>query len=249
MSTVTRQKPARARAKQVIRPLERADEETRIVFRGVGWGVYDALSAALPDGSPIRMIYDGKDLEILMPSQIHDNFKELLGLFVHETAAAFRIPIAGGGQTTWKRPEIARGLEADNSFYFRPEKFPVVAEARKRRSMDIADYPNPDMAVEIDISPPAVDREDIYKKLQVAELWYFDGEEVTIEQLGEDGNYRPAEQSRFLPIKPAEIRRWLLEEEALDRTAWLLRLRAWLRRIARTRKRPTPRPRGRKGQD
>jgi hypothetical protein len=91
---------------------------------------------------------------------------------------AFDVPIAGGGQTTWKRPDLVRGLEADDSFYFRPEKSPIVAEARKRRSLDIADYPNPDMAVEVDISPPAVDRENICKKLQVAEIWYFDGNEV-----------------------------------------------------------------------
>jgi Uma2 family endonuclease len=245
MSTVTRQKTSKAQARRAIRPVDRDDAETRIVFRGVGWEVYDALSDALPDGSPIRMIYDGQDLEILMPSNIHDDFKELLGLFVHETAKAFRIPIAGGGQTTWKRPELARGLEADNSFYFRPEEFPIVAAARKRRSLDIADYPNPDMAVEVDISPPAVDREDIYKKLQVAEIWYFDGEELTIEQLGEDGNYSVAEQSLFLPVKPAESRRWLVEEDSLDRTAWGLRLQAWLRRISRTRKPPKRRPRRR----
>ncbi len=54
---------------------------------------------------------------------------------------------------------------------------------------DIAEYPNPDLAIEIDISPPEVDREGIYKSLQVAEIWRFDGEEVTIEQLREDGTY------------------------------------------------------------
>ena len=43
--------------------------------------------------------------------------------------------------------------------------------------MDIADYPNPDLAIEIDISPPEVDREGIYKSLKVAEIWRFDGEE------------------------------------------------------------------------
>jgi hypothetical protein len=246
MSTVTRRRPSKARTRRVVRPLDRDDAETRIVFRGVGWEVYDALSDALPDGSYVRMIYDGKDLEIMTTSQIHDDFKDLLGLFVHETATAFRIPIAGGGQATWKRPEVARGLEADNSFYFRPEKFPLVAAARKRRSMDIADYPDPDMAIEVDISPPEVDREEIYKQLQVAEIWYFDGEEATIEQLGEDGNYSVAEQSRFLPVKPSEIRRWLVEEDSIDRTAWLIRLRAWLRRISRTRQRQTPRPRRRK---
>ena len=155
----------------------------------------------------------------------------------------------GAGQTTWKRPELARGLEADDSYYFLAEKLPVVAAALKRRSKDIADYPNPDMAIEIDISPPAVDREDIYKKLQVAEIWYFDGEELTIEQLGEDGTYAVASQSRFLPIKAIEIRRWLVEEDSTDQLVWSQRLRAWLPRISRTRKPTTRRPRRRKADD
>jgi hypothetical protein len=241
MSTITARKPSKVRTKRRIRPLNRDDAETRIVLRGVGWDVYDMLSDAVGEESYVRMVYDGKDLEIMTTSNIHDDFKALLSLFVHETARAFHIPIAGGGQTTWKRPELARGLEADDSFYFRLEKFPIIAEARKRRSLDVADYPNPDMAVEVDISPPAVDREDIYKKLRVAEIWYFDGEEVTIEQLGEDGNYAIASQSQFLPVKPREIRRWLVEEDSLDRTAWGLRLQAWLRRICRTRKPPARR--------
>ncbi len=246
MSTVTRQKPSRAGAKRVIRTLEAEDAETRLVFRGVGWEVYDALSDALPEASAIRMIYDGKDLEIVMPSNLHDHFKDLLGLFVHEVAVAMLIPVSGAGQTTWKRPELARGLEADQSFYFLPEKLPVVAAALTRRSRNIADYPNPDLAVEVDLSPPQVDRDEIYKQLQVAEIWFFDGNEATIEQLGEDGKYVVADTSRFLPIKAVEIRRWLLEEPYTERTSWLLRLRAWLRRIARTRRRATPRPRRRK---
>ncbi len=86
--------------------------------------------------------------------------------------------------------------------------------------MDIADYPNPDLAVEIDISPPEVDREDIYKRLQVAEIWRFDGEDVTIEQLREDGTYAVAEMSRFLPVKAVEIRRWIVEEDSSDQPAW-----------------------------
>ena len=249
MSTITRREPSRARAKRAIRPLARGDAETRVVLRGVGWKVYDLLSDAVGEGSQVRLTYDGKDLEIVTTSNIHDYFKYVFGVFVHEVATALAIRMLGAGQTTWKRPELARGLEADDSFYFRPEKIPIVRAALKRRSKDIADYPNPDMAIEIDISPPAVDREDIYKKLQVAEIWYFDGEELTIEQLGEDGTYAVASQSRFLPIKSVEIRRWLVEEDSTDQIAWTRRLRAWLRRISRTRKPTTRRPRRRKADD
>ena len=40
----------------VIRPMVRDDEETRIVIRGVGWAAYDAISNAVPEGSPVRVI-------------------------------------------------------------------------------------------------------------------------------------------------------------------------------------------------
>jgi Uma2 family endonuclease len=248
MSTVTTQEPSKpakkapskARATRAVRPLVRQDAETRIVLRDVGWEVYDILSDAVGEGQHVRMAYDGKDLELMTTSRIHEHFKDLFGLFVAEVANELRIPRGAAGETTWKRPEIARGLEADQCYYFLPEKLTADARARASKSMDVADYPNPDLAVEIDLSPPEVDREDIYKKLQVAEIWYFDGEDVRIEQLREDGTYAAAEMSRFLPIKAVEIRRWLAQEDSSDQTAWCLRLRTWLRRISRTRKPPKP---------
>jgi hypothetical protein len=246
MSTITARKPSKVRAKRFVRVPDRDDWETRIAIPGVDWKVYDVLSDAVGEGSYIRITYDGRDLEIIATSGLHDYFKDLTGVFIHEVSTAMRIPISGSGQTTWKRPELARGLEADQSYYFLPDKILVVGAAIKRRSMDIADFPNPDMAVEIDISPPLADRRSIYKALQVAEIWYFDGNELAIEQLQEDGTYAVAEMSRFLPIRPAEIRRWLVEEDSSNQTAWCLRLRAWLRRISQRRNPPTKRPNRRK---
>jgi hypothetical protein len=162
MSTIAKRKPSKGRARRAIRLPDRRDAETRIVLPGVGWEVYDLLSDAVGEGSHIRMTYDGKDLEIMTTSNIRFFFKRLAGRFVDEVTMAFEIPRTSSGQTTWKRPELSRGLEADDSFDFQADKISAVAAARGRRFMDIADYPNPDMAVEIDMSPPAVDREDIY---------------------------------------------------------------------------------------
>jgi hypothetical protein len=36
--------------------------ETRLCFRGVGFGVYQSLASALPPQSPAKLAYDGKDL-------------------------------------------------------------------------------------------------------------------------------------------------------------------------------------------
>src|SRR5438045_881021 len=193
MSTIARSKPSSLASQ--VRPHPMLDRERRIVIRGVDWETYDRLSDAVGEGQHVRLAYDGKDLEIMSTSHIHEYFKELLGLFVHEVCTELEIPRLPGGETTWKRSELAKGLEADQCYEFRPEKLAIVAAAIKRRSKDIADYPNPDLAIEIDISPPEVDRMGIYESLQVAEIWRFDGEEVTIEQLQADGTYVEAKMS------------------------------------------------------
>ncbi|MGB0071281.1 MAG: Uma2 family endonuclease [Isosphaeraceae bacterium] len=102
---------------------------------------------------------------------------------------------------------------------------------KARRSLDIADYPNPDLGIEIDMSPPKIDRPAIYAALKVAEIWRFDGEhqQLFIERLEDDGTYRTVDRSSFLPLYAAEIRRWVVGEDSHDESVWARRLRARVR--------------------
>jgi Uma2 family endonuclease len=201
------------------------------VIRGVNWAFYERLVDSIPEGVNIHVDYDGKDLEIMVLGPFHDGKKKLLGQLVEAVTQELEIPYKSAGQTTWKRPEIARGLESDESYFFRAEKLAAVAKSTARRSMKIADYPNPDLAIEVDISPPEIDRPGIYAALKVAEVWRFDGsiEQVIIDRLEDDGKYHPVEGSAFLPIRAEEIRRWVVEEDSSDESAWARRLRAWTR--------------------
>jgi len=107
----------------------------------------------------------------------------------------------------------------------------VADEAILRWSKDVAEYPNPDLAIEVDVSPSKVDRPGIHAALRVAEVWRFDGEHkrIVIERLSEDGTYQTAEASEFLPVRPEEVGRWVLEEDRRAGSAWGRRLRAWVR--------------------
>jgi Uma2 family endonuclease len=201
--------------------------EGSLVFRGVDWHTYNQLSESLGDGQRVHLIYDGKDLEIMVIGNAHEILKGRASKIVNALAMGRRVNYVDSGQATWKTK--LRGLEADLSYYFDPEKIRAAKAAFARDSRDPADYPRPDMAIEIDLSPSQVDRPAIYRDLRVFEIWRFTGRaRLIIEQLQADGSYAAVAESRFLRIRPEEVIRWLNEADVEpDESAWQLRLTQW----------------------
>jgi Uma2 family endonuclease len=206
--------------------------DQRSLFPGVDWHTYRQLSEATGEGQPIRLIYDGKDLEIMVTGNVHERFKELLGMIVKAIAMGRDLDYLSCGQTTWRT--LIRGLEADLSYYFDPEKVRMAQGALARGSKDPAEYPRPDLAIEIDMSPPQVDRPAIYSDLGVAEVWRLvRGQELIIELRQADGSYAQAEESRFLGIRAEEILRWLNAAATEREAAWNRRLNQWAMGLGR----------------
>jgi Uma2 family endonuclease len=212
-----------------LEELERLTQvpDQRIVFRGVDWAFYDRLVDSIPEGSNIHIDYDGKDLETMANGPDHEDIADTFGNFVGVVAEEFGISFKGMRETTWRRPEIARSLEADQCYYFQPEK--IAAYARSRGKNDISLCPNPDLAIEVDISRPEIDRAGIYAALGVPEVWRFDNRRVIIERLTPAGVYVAVAASGFLPVRAEEIHRWVVDEDLTDDLAWMRRLRAEFR--------------------
>jgi Uma2 family endonuclease len=210
-----------------LEELERLTEvpDRRVVFRGVDWSFYDRLVDSIPEGSNIHVDYDGKDLEVMSKGADHELSKRLMAKIVDIVAEEYDIRFAGYGETTWKRPELARGIDADESFFFQEEKIEAAAQADLRDPKNIAGCPNPDLAIEIDISPPATDRASIYAALRVAEIWRFNGRKVIIERLTAEGKYVATGTSGFLPVSADDILRWLVDKDRKNQAAWLRKLR------------------------
>ena len=157
----------------------------------------------------------------------HEGVRELLSLFVNEILDGLEIDCWGLGSTTWKRSELERGIEADLCYCFEPAKQEACEAADSRDSNDVGDYPNPDLAVEVDLSPPKIDRPAIYRDLRGSGDLCCAGI-VSIEQLGVDGNYVAAESSQFLHVTPDEVTRWVISEKSGNRRQWKIRLRRWI---------------------
>jgi Uma2 family endonuclease len=219
MSTITKQK--RTRRSQL-------DGERRWLIRDAAWDDYDLLNRLLPE--TFRLAFDGSNLEIMVTSPLHDDYADALDAFFKAVAGALGIAFKPYRSTTWARPEIERGIQADDCYYLDPAKIQAAVKAGSRKSRDARDYPNPDLAIETDLSSPKADRPSIYASLRIAELWIFDGRVLTISRLGKDASYRDVEESGFLPLRADQVPRWILEEDRSDYDRWTRRIRAWARR-------------------
>src|SRR5262249_23255750 len=157
MSTVTRPRSSRGGAPPSQVRDDREGGEIRIAIRDVGWHVYETLVDSIGEGQHVRVAYDGKDLEIMTTGYHHQGYKVRFGCLMSALRFELDIPCLEGGETTWKRPAIARGLETDLCYFFTPKKLAAVSASFARKSDNIADYPDPDLAIEIDLSPAQID--------------------------------------------------------------------------------------------
>src|SRR5436190_19904281 len=111
MSTITRPRSTSTVTPSPKPPRAFVPGEQRIVIRGVGWHVYETLVDSIGEGQHVHVAYDGKDLEIMATGYRHEGYKVLFGRLVNAVTFELDIQWLEAGQTTWKRPEIARGLE------------------------------------------------------------------------------------------------------------------------------------------
>lgn len=202
------------------------EPEQRFLLPGVGWAGYEALLAMVGDGH-VRLTCDGKDVELMAPSIEHEEYGNLIGRIIECVTEELRIPCVGVGSTTWRKTLRERGLEADECYYL--ANAPRVRA--KRKNLDLAVDPPPDLAVEVEISRSALDRMAIYAALRVPEVWRFDGETLTIWHLQADGTYATVPVSPGLPmLLPGEVVRWVVEADSMDdHSEWGRRLREWVR--------------------
>ncbi len=201
--------------------------DTRMVIADVTWEDYEGLAETLGESRTCRVAFDGKDIEMMTPGPLHERQKSLLELFITFVASELKIRRQPMGSVTWRRKTLERAIESDLCYYFEAAK--LAAARYEARSDDIDDYPNPDLAAEVDISPPKIDRSGIHAALQVQEVWRVCKKSVSIEQLGPDGKYVPATRSLFIPVRPEDVIRWVFEEDPNDLVTWEERLREWVR--------------------
>ena len=195
----------------------------RVILQNISWQTYRSLVHDFEQEPAIRLTYDLGTLEIRMPLDPHETFKKLLGRLIEAATEVLGLEIRSLGSRTCDREDLAKGLEPDQCYYIQHE-----AQVRGVAQIDLAHYPPPDLAVEIDITSSSLNRLAIYSALRVPELWRFDGDRLTIYTL-QGADYTTSPHSLALPaVTSADIERYLQLQPTTGENSLVRQFRQWL---------------------
>jgi Uma2 family endonuclease len=163
-----------------------------LILLSVNWTDYERLLADLAHRSGVRISYDCGTLEIVSPSQRHENRVRFLEDLVRAFAHARKLPLEKFGHTTWKRPSLAKGVEPDACYYVE-NAIQIIGKTE----IDLESSPPPDIAVEIDVTSDSAKKLSLYAALAIPEVWLDDGKRFAIYELA-GAEYVEVAASRFL---------------------------------------------------
>ncbi len=176
------------------------DAERRMALAGVSWATYARLCDEVVHG-PTKITYDRGRMEIVVVSNRHEWVKTILGRVIEAYADAVGIVAEGFGGMTLRREDLGRGLEPDECYYV-AHAAATAGWGAEDHPLDLTVDPPPDLAIEVDISPPDVAKPPIYAALGVPEIWRYDGQAVAFLARAPDGRYVVTDRSLAFPDLP-----------------------------------------------
>jgi Uma2 family endonuclease len=196
--------------------------EEKVSLSGISWETYQTLLTELSNRK-LRLIYYHGNLQIMVPSPEHELYKEVLGRFVETLAEELDIKIYPLGSTTFKRPKLS-GAEPDKCFYIQN-----LNAVKGKKRIDTQQDPPPDLVIEIDITSFSDNSLEVYRDLQIPEVWIYHGTILKINLL-QNQQYIISEQSLAFPNLPIlEITQFLEQSMTRDYLDLVKAFRCWVK--------------------
>ncbi len=146
--------------------------ETRTVLENVRWETFVEL-AEQRRGSVPRMTFDEGVLELMSPRRQHENIGSLIGRLVETYTEVLDIEICSVASTTFKRKDLQKAFEADESYYIEHAE-----QIRRKEEVDLTIDPPPDLVIEVEITSSAIQKLKLFAAMGVPEVWRHDGERL-----------------------------------------------------------------------
>lgn len=160
--------------------IQAEDPEQRQLISGVTWKQYEAFLNDLGDSPRYRVTYLDGVLELMSPNRRHERNKTNIGSLVEAYCQEKRIRYFPLGSTTLRKEEKRGGIEPDECYCIGTDK------------------EFPDLAIEIIETSGSINKLEVYKRLQVKEVWFFKKNRFEIYHLRGE-TYEKISQSQVLP--------------------------------------------------
>jgi Uma2 family endonuclease len=185
------------------------------VYLRVDWNGYQQLLALRGDSSVPRITYLKGVAELMSPSRYHEIDKKRFARLLETWSEIANVPLEGYGSWTLEDEKADRGAEADECYTVRR----VVKSDEER----------PDIAIEVVWTSGGIDKLEVYRKLGVREVWFYERGKLrffALRREADDDVYRAIPRSELLPELPIEVLLACMKEP--DQTSAVRALRAAL---------------------
>lgn len=170
-----------ANATPIPDPDAPAAEDHFVHLRG-GWSDYQRVLRMRGEQSRPRIAYLDGVIEIMSPSIYHEGIKSLVGRLVEVWCLERDIEFSAYGSWTLKKEEEEAGVEPDECY--------VLGEYMKHPK-------RPDLAIEIIWTGGGIGKLEIYRRMGVREVWFWERGRITPHTL-RGRKYVPIPQSEVL---------------------------------------------------
>lgn len=178
--------------------VETADH--RVHMHGISWDHYELMLEMRGGRSQPRMSYLDGELELMTTSEDHERLTNWIGylvvVYMEHRGMAFG---AYGHYTIMQRAELA-GAEADQCY---------------RVGRDQSKGRPPDLAIEVIWTRGGLDKLEIYRRLNVQEVWFWDGGSISIYVL-RAGGYVESDASVAVPGVDIDLLATFLDEPTMS---------------------------------
>jgi len=164
-----------------------------IILRNISWETYQRLLKERGRDTQPRYNYHLGKLEISVTSAERERIKQTIDSLVILLAAEMGVHVEACERVTFQAEDVDSGFEPDSCFYI--ENAGVI---RARKKVDLTEDPVPDLAVEIVIASPSLNKLPIFATLGVREVWRYSADGLTIHKLAGD-DYHELPTSEVLP--------------------------------------------------
>ena len=162
------------------------EQDGCMMFYGVSWEQFEAIETAFKDLKRVKFFYLDRILQIMTVSPEHEIIKKTLCMLLEAYMRANGIRFYGKGGPTLGNRELGGRKEPDDSYDIGTEKTV------------------PDIAIEVVITSGGIDTLELYKRLGIREVWFWQNSQLSLYNLRGE-NYEQITRSTFLPNLDLEL--------------------------------------------